>query len=207
MPSSDADNRPATGSSALLIVDMISRWDFPDAEKLVVGAASIAESLKAFKARCKKAGIPIIYANDNQGQWRSDFKHLVDRSLEAGGQGAQITRMLMPDADDYFVLKPKHSAFLGTPLEMLLQHLKVNRILVTGVASDQCVLVTAIEGRMRDLSVHVPCDCVASQTHERNVAVLRQLEEAHSISTACCADVAMSDQPQAAPAQATTTGK
>ncbi|MEZ2299326.1 cysteine hydrolase family protein [Variovorax sp. RCC_210] len=104
-------------------------------------------------------------------------------SLGQGGAGAEITSALQPDADDYFVLKPKHSAFFGTPLELLLQHLDARRLILTGVASDQCVLATAMEAEMRDLAVVVPRDCVASQSVARNETVLRQLEKFQKLPT------------------------
>lgn len=81
------------------------------------------------------------------------------------------------------MLKPKHSAFFGTPLELLLQHLKASRLILAGVASDQCVLATAMEAVMRDLAVVVPRDCVASQSVTRNDTVLRQLEKFQKLPT------------------------
>ncbi|WP_241027292.1 cysteine hydrolase [Variovorax sp. RKNM96] len=173
----------AAGHTALLIIDMINCWDFPDAEKLLPRAAAIAPRIAALKARCRKASVPVIYANDNRGRWRSDFPALVGLSLGQGGAGAAITSALQPDADDYFVLKPKHSAFFGTPLELLLQHLNARRLVVTGVASDQCVLATTMEAVMRDLAVVVPRDCVASQSVARNDTVLRQLKKYQNLPT------------------------
>jgi nicotinamidase-related amidase len=165
--SSLAAERAAHGT-ALVILDMISRWDFDDADKLLPQAAAIAPRIAALKRRCRREGIPAIYANDNHGRWRSDFRHVYDDALAQGEGGAQIARELEPDDDDYFVLKPKHSAFYGTPLQLLLQHLKVRRLLVCGVAGDQCVLATASDARMRDYEVLVPRDCIASQTARRN---------------------------------------
>ena len=173
----------AAGHTALLIIDMINCWDFPDAEKLLPRAAAIAPRIAALKARCRKAGVPVIYANDNRGRWRSDFPALVEESLANNSAGAGVTRTLQPGPDDYFVLKPKQSAFFATPLELLLRHLDARRLILTGVASDQCVLVTATEAGMRDLAVVVPRDCVASQSASRNEIVLRQLEEFQKLPT------------------------
>lgn len=183
------------GGTALLVIDMISCWDFPDAEKLLPGARRIAPRIAALKARCRKAGVAVIYANDNRGRWRSDFRALVDLSLEAGGDGAIVTERLKPDGDDYFVLKPSHSAFFGTPLETLLRYLEVHRLLVTGVASDQCVLTTVMEARMRSLEVVVPSDCVATQSTSRNRAVLRQFDEVHRVPTTTGARVRLAKAP------------
>jgi nicotinamidase-related amidase len=173
----------AVGATALLIVDMISCWDFPDARTLLPQALRIAPRIAALKARCHRAGVPVVYANDNRGQWRSDFRHLVDAALHAPGLGQEIARALAPDDDDYFVLKPKHSAFFATPLHLLLQHLEVRRLLIAGVASDQCVTHSAVDARMRDFDVIVPGDCVASHTAARNRRALQHFDEALNVPT------------------------
>ena len=177
-----ATERAAAGA-AMLVIDMVSRWDFVDADKLLPRARGIAPIIARLKRRARAAGVPVIYANDNAGRWRSDFRTLIAEATGAGGPGGEIAELLAPDEDDYFLLKPKQSAFFGTPLELLLQHLKVDRLLLTGVASDQCILVTAAEAVMRDFEVTVPKDCVASQTAARNRLVLRQLEDFHNIPT------------------------
>jgi nicotinamidase-related amidase len=168
---------------ALLIIDMISSWEFPDAAKLLPRAAAIAPRIAALKARCRRSGIPVIYANDNRGQWRSDFRQVVRDALAQGGAGALITQQLQPDDDDYFVLKPKHSAFFATPLDLLLQHLQAQALIMTGVASDQCVSHTAADARMRDYEVVVPGDCVASQSAARNRRAELHFEEVLQVST------------------------
>lgn len=174
----------AAGATALLIVDMISSWDFPDCEELIPGALTIAPKIADLKRRCQAAGVPTIYANDNQGRWRSDFRHLIEQSLRADGAAAEIAHVLRPDDDDYFVLKPKHSAFFATPLDLLLRHLRASRLIVTGVSSDQCILLTAEEARMRDYEVIVPNDCIATQTPERNDRALSHLSEVLGVETA-----------------------
>lgn len=162
---------------------MISSWDFPDAVRLLPQTAPIAPCIARLKARCRRAGVPVIYANDNRGQWRSDFRRVIELSLRSGSAGARITEQIAPDDDDYFVLKPKHSAFFSTPLDLLLQHLKAHRLIITGVASDQCVVTSAVDARMRDYEVVVPGDCVASQTAARNRRALEHFEEVLDIRT------------------------
>jgi len=111
----------AAGGEALLIVDMISSWTFPDAEKLLPHAFAIAAPIASFKRRCGRAGVPTIYANDNMGRWRSDCKMLVDASVACGGRAAEITMLLRPAPEDYFILKPRHSAFHATPLALRVE--------------------------------------------------------------------------------------
>ena len=176
----------AAGATALLIVDMLSGWDFPDGEALLQQAGPIAPRIAALKARCRAAGVPTIYANDNHGRWRSDFRQVVAMALADGSRGAAIGRSLAPDADDYFVLKPKHSAFYETPLDLLLRHLRVKRLVITGVASDQCVLFSAADAKMRDYDVSVPRDCAAAQTEDRHARAIRHFDDG------CCANTVVS---------------
>ncbi len=189
-------DEPAAAATALLVIDMISEWSFPDAQPLLAQAASIAPRIAALKARCRAARVPVIYANDNRGQWRSDFRQVVAHALKAGGTGARIAEQLAPDDDDYFVLKPKHSAFFATPTELLLQHLEVRRLLLAGVACDQCVMATASDALMRDYEVLVPRDCVASPTAQRNQRALEHLEQVMQLRTTASPRVRLLDGPQ-----------
>ena len=176
-------DRPAGGGTALLVIDMISTWDFDDAEKVVAAAIAIAPRIGALKRRCLRAGVPVIYVNDNRGRWRSEFRELVRISIEESETGAAIAQHLQPEDEDYSVLKPKHSAFYATPLDLLLRHLRVRRLLITGVASDQCIVMSAAEARMRDYDVVVPRDCIADRTPARTARALRHLADAHGIET------------------------
>lgn len=193
--------------TALLIIDMISCWDFPDADRLLPEARRITRPIAALAARCRRASVPVVYANDNRGQWRSDFAALVEASLAAGGAPREITEALRPDPHDFFVLKPKQSAFFGTPLELLLQHLDVGRLILTGVSSDQCVLTSAIEARMRDLDVVVPRDCSATQTVGRHAAVVRQLRETHKVPVVTGSRILLQQSGRRAVSRVTTTDR
>ena len=176
-------DRVAAGGMALLVIDMVSSWDFPDADVLSRAALAIAPRIGALKRRCIDAGVPVVFVNDNRGRWRSEFRELVRASIAESTTGAAIAEQLQPGDDDYSVLKPKHSAFYATPLDLLLRHLRVSRLIVTGVASDQCIVMSAAEARMRDYEVIVPGDCVAAQTPTRNAHALHHLGEAHGIDT------------------------
>jgi|SRR6185295_5612455 len=176
-------DRAAAGGMALLVVDMVSSWDFPDADALAPAALAIAPRIGALKRRCLQAGVPVVFVNDNRGRWRSEFRELVRASIVESETGAAIAEQLQPGAGDYSVLKPKQSAFYATPLDLLLRHLRVERVFVTGVASDQCIVMSAAEAHMRDYEVVVPRDCVGAPSAARNAAALRQLAESHGIAT------------------------
>lgn len=136
----------------------------------------MARRLAELKARCTAAGIPSIYANDNFGRWRSDFPRLVASCLQPDVRGHELVERLKPDEDDYFILKPRHSAFFQTNLDILLKYLGVHTLIVTGVAGDMCVLFTANDAYIRDFRVIVPADCMASEdeANNRQVSALMQ---------------------------------
>ncbi len=166
----DFDRRqPAADRSraALLLIDVINDLEFDGGENLLLRALPMARAVAALKARAKAVGIPVIYVNDNFGRWRSDFPKLVQRCLQPEVRGRPIVALLQPDEDDYFVLKPKHSAFFQTNLEILLQYLGAKTLIFTGLASDICVLFSANDAYMRDFRVCVPADCVASESDDR----------------------------------------
>jgi nicotinamidase-related amidase len=157
---------------ALLIVDYINLFDFPNSELLANRALAAARCTAGLKQRARKAGIPCIYANDNFGNWHSEFAALVKQCVKKGGPSAAIAKLLRPTREDLSVLKPRHSAFYGTPLEFLLDELKVAKLIVTGLSADICVLATAQDGYVHKFKVWVPSDCVAADTPEHEAEAL-----------------------------------
>lgn len=84
--------------------------------------------------------------------------------------------MLKPNSDNYFVLKPKHSAFYSTTLDLLLQNLNVKKLILTGISTDICILFTANDAYMREYKIFIPQDCVASVMPKDNKKSLEYIE-------------------------------
>ena len=155
----------AAGSSALLIIDMITDLDFPGGREMVPAVASAAEAIARLRAQCRSVGVPIVYVNDNFGQWHSERSRLVE--LSEGTPAEDIVEQLKPHDDDFFVIKPQFSGFYATNLPVLLPKLGARRLILTGISADICVLFTAADAHMRDYGLWVPADCVASQEAQR----------------------------------------
>lgn len=159
---------PDTSAVALVLVDVINDMEFPGGERLAETALPAAERIAELKRKARAAGVPVIYCNDNFGRWRSDFNEVVEHVLDDGVRGAPVARLLRPDHDDYFVLKPKHSAFYATTLDTLLDYLGARRLVLCGFSGDICLLFTAGDAYMRDFHLHVPSDCSASIDPDEN---------------------------------------
>lgn len=165
-------------SKALLLVDLFNPLDFENAVKLAPDAIRAARSAAALAARCRQSRWPVIYANDNFGHWRSNFADVMRHCLALGGAPAKIAAWMRPAPTDYSILKPRHSAFYGTPLEFLLADLGVASLVIAGIAADSCVLYTALDAHLRDFGLWVPRDCVAAETDDWRARALRQVERA-----------------------------
>jgi nicotinamidase-related amidase len=164
---------PDRSRAALLILDLISDFRFPDGDQVLRAALRIAPRIAELRQRCERAGIARIYVNDNVGRWRSDSGRLIEDCLHPQSPGAEVVAQIKPHESDYVILKPRHSAFYATPLEALLDHLGVQRLIVTGVSSHQCVLFTANDAHLRGLEVVVPSDCVAAPSVRETRFALR----------------------------------
>jgi nicotinamidase-related amidase len=160
---------------ALLLIDVINDLEFEEGEKLVEYALPMAQNIARLKLEAKKHGVPCLYVNDNFGQWQSDFKHLVTRCVKDGTRGAPVARELVPQRDDYFVLKPRHSGFFQTPLDLLLQNLHARKLIICGLTTDSCVLFTANDAYLRGLEIFVPADCCAALAKRRHSDALGQM--------------------------------
>ena len=171
MPVKNVDlhgSAPDKSEIALLLIDVINDLDFPEAGRLLRYARPMARKILRLKERAKRAGVPVIYVNDNFGRWQSDFRRQVQHCLRENSRGHEIVSLLQPEEDDYFVLKPKHSGFFSTTLETLLRYLGSTKLIITGIAGNFCVLFTANDAYMRDYELVIPSDCTASNSAEEN---------------------------------------
>jgi len=167
----------------LLLVDFMNPLDFREADKLAPKAVAAARTTFRLKQRCRDARIPVIYANDNFGRWDSQFSEVIRSCVEAGGASAQLAALLAPAPGDMSILKPRHSAFYGTPLQFLLTELRSDTVIVTGLTADNCVLFTALDAFLRNYRVWVPSDCVAAATSRDRDRALEQMTAAAKVWT------------------------
>jgi nicotinamidase-related amidase len=160
--------------AALIVIDMIHSYDFPDAEKLI---PSVEETLPAMREaidRARSDGVVTIYVNDNYGKWRSSSDELVEQALESPHR--DLVEPIAPHEDALFVVKTRHSIFYSTPLEYLLRHENVDSVTLTGQVTEQCVLYSALDAYIRHFALRVPPDAVAHIYPELAEAALKMME-------------------------------
>jgi len=156
-----AQTRPSPVPVALLLIDVLTTFQFPDGDTILSSALTMRDALVRLKFRSRAARIPVLYVNDNFGDWRGEKEVLIGRCLEA--KGTDFIRPLLPESEDYFILKPMHSAFYMSPLEVLLEHLQVETLILTGLTSNSCITVTAHDANMRGFRIYTLSDCSCAQ--------------------------------------------
>ena len=199
MPKKNASlhgSAPDKCKTALLLIDVINDLEFPEADQMLGAALTMAENLLRLKKRARKAGVPAIYVNDNFGKWKSDFRATIEHCLRGNVRGREVTKMLRPQEEDYFVLKPKHSGFFSTTLETLLRYLGSSRLILTGIAGNFCVLFTANDAYMRDYDLIVPPDCTVSNTAEENERALQLMRKFLKAKTPLSTEINLGPKPK-----------
>lgn len=186
-------NVPDDCSVVLILIDLINDFEFEGADEIFTNTLAIARTVASLKNKASAAGVPVIYVNDNFGRWQSDFRKLVDHCLNDGVRGRAIAELLVPDERDYFVLKPKHSAFYSTTLSLLLQYLRAKTLILSGIAGNVCVLFTAGDAYMRDFKLIVPRDCIASEDESDNRYALEQMAKVLKADTRASVEIDFSN--------------
>jgi nicotinamidase-related amidase len=167
---------PTGANSAVLVLDMITDFDFEDGERLYPNALKVAERLSEVKTRAMDAGVPVIFVNDNFGKWNEDFGGYVDSIRTTSDKGRKIIEMIGPEDGEYHILKPQRSAFYATPLGVLLLKLNVSNLILTGVTTDICILFTAHDAYMRGFHIQIPADCTAAVEESYHKSALEFLQ-------------------------------
>ncbi|MFI6080302.1 cysteine hydrolase family protein [Streptomyces sp. NPDC051217] len=162
------------GHSALIVIDMINTYDHADADLLVPSAKAVVPRIARLIDEARRRKVPVIYVNDNFGEWRSHHGEILETAL--AGPHADLVEPLRPRNDSLFVIKARHSIFYETPLSYLLSQLNVGQVILCGQVTEQCVLYSALDAHIRHLRVTVPRDAVAHIHSDLADAALRMME-------------------------------
>lgn len=176
--------------AALLILDMINCFDFEGAEALKPRALKAAGCIDRLRQEFRARGWPVIYVNDNFGEWHSEASRLVERALEWDNP---VTDLVKPDPDDFFIIKPQFSGFYATNLPVLLPQLGVSKLVLSGIATDICVLFTAADAHMREYALWVPEDAVAAESDERGRWSLEIMEQSMGAETGATSEKSLAE--------------
>ena len=157
-------------------LDVINDLEFPGGDRVLPWAEKMVERLRPTAEAARQHGVPVVYVNDNFGHWRSDFHEVIDHCTRDDARGREVARAMRPGDDDFFVLKPKHSAFFATSLVPLLEFLGTRRIVMAGIATNLCVLFSAHDAYMHEYDITVLSDCCCAESDADHDVALDQLQ-------------------------------
>jgi nicotinamidase-related amidase len=161
--------------TALLVVDMLNSYEHEDADALAESVSEVVDTIAELIGRARQRGdIDVIYVNDNYGDFTATREDIVRQALD--GARPELVNPIVPDPDDPFLEKVRHSAFYATSLAYLLGQLDAKRVILTGQVTEQCILYTALDAYIRHFDVTVPRDAVAHIDADLGAAALRMME-------------------------------
>ena len=160
--------------TALIVVDMLNSYEHPDAEKLTRSVEQVLPQMRALVDRAREQDVLTIYVNDNFGAWNSNRDELLETALRS--EYAHLVEPLPPGEDTLFVVKARHTIFFQTPLEYLLNQEDVDRVVLAGQVTEQCILYSALDAYVRELEVVIPRDAIAHIHDDLAEAALRMME-------------------------------
>ena len=159
---------------ALVVVDMLNPYDHEDADQLAGNVEPVVPKIRELLDRARDAGVDVIYVNDNYGDWNSSAEELARRACE--GERPDLVEPLLPPDDAAFVIKARHTIFFETPLGYLLDQRGIDRLILTGQVTEQCILYSALDAYVRHLPLSVPRDAVAHIHEHLAEAALEMME-------------------------------
>jgi nicotinamidase-related amidase len=178
------------GATALLVVDMLNPYEHPEADRLAERVADALPGVRTALRRADEAETPVIYVNDNYGDWNSSSEELARQAMR--GAHPELVEPVLPREGRSFVIKARHSTFFQTPLEYLLDQQGIARIVFTGQVTEQCILYSALDAYVRHFDVVVATDAVAGIYDELGEAALQMMERNMGAELVRAADLELS---------------
>ena len=161
--------------TALIVVDMLNPYEHEDAQSLAASVQSRLECIVTLRERARRRDdVLVVYVNDNYDAWDAGREELVERALR--GRRRDLVEPIAPTEPVAFLPKGRHSIFYETALDHLLSINDVQRVVLIGQVTEQCVLYSALDAYLRGYAVLVPPDAVAHIHEDLAQAALRMME-------------------------------
>jgi nicotinamidase-related amidase len=165
----------AMPDTALVVVDMLSTYDHDDAETLTRSVREVLPNIEQLIERASDDDdVEVVYVNDLYGHWNAGRAELLERVM--GGEHRDLVEPIAPAEDALFIVKARHSIFYETPLEYMLRQQGVEKLILVGQVTEQCILYSALDAYIRHIEVVVPRDAVAHIHSDLADAALKMME-------------------------------
>lgn len=162
---------------AVIVVDMIRDNVYTPDHGVREESGKIIPAIQKLLSFARQRGILVVYASDSFMPDDLIFRGRMKPHAIRGTEGSQVIVELAPQPGDVVLDKRRFSAFFRTDLDITLRELGIEEVAVTGIATQVCVLLTALDAVALDFRATLLEDCCASynaQLHEQALAVYRR---------------------------------
>jgi nicotinamidase-related amidase len=161
--------------TALVVVDMLNTYEHEDAERLTRSVREVLPNIVDLVERATDDDdVEVVYVNDLYGHWNAGRAELLERVMQSDYR--ELVEPVSPAEDALFVVKARHSIFYETPLEYMLRQQGIEKLVLVGQVTEQCILYSALDAYIRHMEVVVPRDAVAHIHEDLADAALRMME-------------------------------
>lgn len=164
-------------STAILLVDVINDLQFPNGHKFKKSFTEMTKKLEPLLEQARRHSVPIIYVNDNWGKWRSDIEAQIRHATREQSVNRDNVLRILPQKNDSYILKPKHSAFYATATDLILKDLNIETLILCGISTESCILFTATDAYLHSYKLILPKDCLASESKAKLQKALAIMKE------------------------------
>jgi ureidoacrylate peracid hydrolase len=173
----------APSKTAILVVDVQNDFCEPAGASGKAGrdtsaAMAMIPTLQRFLDAAREHGTNVIFiqtihepSTDSEA-WIGRRGNPEAKNCLKGSWGAELTG-IAPRGSEPVVIKHRYSAFINTRLDSVLRTLKVENIIVLGVATNVCVESTARHGFMLDYHTVIVSDCSAGYDQRAHDMTMR----------------------------------
>lgn len=129
-------------------------------------------NIRALQDQMRRLGGEVLFTTvenlTDDGRDRSlDYK-ISGIDVRRGSREAMVLDEIAPQNDEIRFAKSASSVFNSTNIEYVLRNLGIERLIVTGLLTDQCVISAVRDACDRGFLVVVPDDACATYTLERH---------------------------------------
>lgn len=186
------EEKVAPQHTALIVIDVQNDFFHPDGVFGQLGRdltrlEPILPRIEELADAARRSGMLVVFTQHFQNARVNSEVQLEQRSRGRSGRGYCVEGTwgadfyLQPCAQDVVVPKYRYNAFHGTALDVILRTAGIRTLVVTGVASNGCVEVTARAAFMHDYYTVVVEDCTSNFDDQLHVAAMANIREASGI--------------------------
>jgi nicotinamidase-related amidase len=163
---------------ALIIIDMVKDY-FDDSHPIPLTrmAKAIIDPINRLISIFRDQGWPVVFSTDSFQNEDFFFTSKMKPHAITGTPGAEVIDELDKQPQDYWLPKPRMSAFFKTGLENWLRERNVTLCAVAGIATPYCVLTTVLDAVNHDFKAVLLEDCSAAASqgaHEKTADTYRR---------------------------------